>query len=340
MSTEGELLRAAAWAGVGAALVIPAAWGYLGLARRRRWHQPVRPDGPQTHLAKRHTPSLGGVTFLLIAAVPVWQWKVKGGAPSPQGLTEVAGLLCAGLGLGLIGLWDDLAKLRQRRSRGVKARWRLAGQVAVAGLAVYFFERARSGAAAATGWLGVGWIGAPWATWLRVAAIVGCANAVNFTDGLDGLAAGTVAIAAAGLASAGRLVGAEDPPLSALWALAGGCAGFLLFNWHPAKLFMGDVGSMFLGGLLGGSAVALRLELLLVVVGGIFVAETLSVIAQVVYFRLTGGKRLLKMCPLHHHLELSGWGEVKIVVGAYGVAVALAGLGVAVAKAMAGGTSL
>ncbi len=261
-----------------------------------------------------------------------------------QARSLVGGLLLAALGLGAIGLLDDVAKLLGHRSTGVKARFRLAAQIAVASGAVALIEYGWLGLGGEPnlGWLGANWLPEPWRWVVQVAAIVGCANAVNFTDGVDGLASGTVAIAAVALAAIAVGMSAVLWPATVavafvLAAVAGACLGFLVWNWHPARMFMGDVGSMVLGGALGAAAVALRLEILLVILGGLFVLETLSVIGQVGSFKLTG-KRILRMAPLHHHLELSGWREVKIVCTAYVAQVLLATVSVVlVARVLGGG---
>lgn len=319
--------------------VVAGRW-YLGLARARGWGQEVRGDGPQSHLNKQGTPSMGGVVFLLILAVAGLMTMLPA---KHQGRALVGGLLIAGLGLGVIGLLDDLAKLLGHRSTGVKARFRLAAQIVVAAGAVALIEYGWLGLGGEPnlGWLSANWLPEPWRWLVQVAAIVGCANAVNFTDGVDGLASGTVAIAAVALAAIG--VGMSIGPWPAavavafiLAAVAGACLGFLVWNWHPARMFMGDVGSMVLGGVLGAAAVALRLEILLVILGGLFVLETLSVVGQVGSFKLTG-KRILRMAPLHHHLELSGWREVRIVWTAYVVQTLLAAASVVLAAGALGG---
>lgn len=317
--------------------VVGAAVGcavYLRLARARGWGQRVRDDGPASHLAKRGTPSMAGIVFVVGLGVAAAAWAGTGG----EELLPLTVLpFAAALVLGAVGLADDVAKLRADRTTGVRARWRLLGQAVIAGAAVAATDRiwAIYGHEPMTGYLGVSWVVPTWAFGLRVAAIVGCANAVNFTDGLDGLAAGTVAIAAGSMAVVGLWLGVPVPALM-LVLTAGLCLGFLPFNWHPAKLFMGDVGSMTLGGVLGVAAVVMRVEVLLVLVGAVFVAETLSVIAQVVSFQTTG-KRVIRMAPLHHHLELCGWSEVQVVVAAYAVQAVAAGLAVALAVREVGG---
>lgn len=287
---------------------------YLRMADKHGWGQPVRADGPQAHLAKRGTPTMGGVAFMpvavagaAIAAAP-WWWSRP----------WCAGVAAAGLGMALIGFWDDATKVMGGKPQGVKARWRLLAQFVVAAVAVTVIGEGGW----FVGWASHGWLGTlpldayVWVTaGVRVLLIVGCVNAVNFTDGVDGLAAGVVAVAAVGLAVCAFARGASGLVV-AMPVLAGACLGFLVYNRHPAKLFMGDVGSLGIGGMLAAAAVALRIEFAFLLLGAIFWLEMASVVAQVISFKLTG-KRILKMAPFHHHLELSGWSETKIVRVAY-----------------------
>ncbi len=316
----GSVLAVALLAGPLAVASVLACWGYLGLARRHGWGQQIRSDGPRTHLQKQGTPSLGGVVFLVLFSIV---GAVVGLWCDTPGLFVLTGVLVAGLGLGLVGLLDDAAKLVGHKSTGVKARFRIVAQFFLAAAAVTLIGHGHrlAGYELSTSWIGLEGLGELERWILQVLAVVGCANAVNFTDGVDGLAAGTVALASAAVGVMALLLskGVWDicgPVFYVMASLAGFCLGFLVWNWHPAKMFMGDVGSMVLGGTLGAAAVALRLELILLILGLIFVVETLSVIGQIVSFRLTG-RRILKMAPLHHHLELSGWSEVRIVLTAY-----------------------
>ncbi len=302
----------------------------IRIARVRGWGQKVRDDGPASHLSKAGTPSMGGIAFVAVAALSALAMAVAGGSKAELMLT--AGLATATLGLGAIGLWDDLTKIVSGRTRGVPARWRILAQFAVAAAAVALLDAAHRAGLPFGGFrppLGLAGVSYPLAFAVRVAAVVGCANAVNFTDGVDGLAASTVSIALAAMAAVALACGLNSAALFSA-VICGAAAGFLLYNWHPAQLFMGDVGSMTLGGALGALAVAVGAELLLVVLGAIFVLETLSVIGQVVSFQLTG-RRILKMAPLHHHLELSGWRETSIVLAACAVQVGLAVLSAALA---------
>ena len=292
--------------------------------------QPIREVGPD-HEAKAGTPTMGGLLILLSLVVSVLLWA---------DLTNPLVWIVLGLttGYGILGFIDDYAKVTQNHSAGIRARTKLFWQVLLAGavavaiysspafdgeLAVPFFKDFTPH---------LGWVYIPLATFIIVAA----SNGVNLTDGLDGLAIGPVMIAAgtflflayaAGHANIAEYL-AIKPVRGAgqlaifCGALVGGGLGFLWFNASPADLFMGDVGSLALGGALGTIAVLIRQEILLAVVGGVFVVETLSVIIQVASYKLTG-KRVFLMAPIHHHYEQLGWAEQKIVVRAWIISIIL-----------------
>jgi phospho-N-acetylmuramoyl-pentapeptide-transferase len=301
----------------------------LGLVRRWQLGQQVREDGPASHKVKQGTPSLGGTAILTatvfasggclfwlsrhvnssIASDPYWHL-----ARQANQLTHLFLLLflLVVLPFGLLGLADDLSKMLAGNTRGIPARYRIVLEILFAGAFAWLagpprpsYPKDGLSALASLGLHGPLWFA------LAVFTIVGSANAVNFTDGVDGLAATLVAICAGVMAAACTFVA---PPLALpLAALAGAAAGFLYFNANPAKIFMGDVGSLGLGALLGGIAVAGGLELFFALAGIVFVVEVVSVILQVVYFRSTGGKRLFRMTPIHHAFELRGWKEPQIV---------------------------
>ncbi len=298
---------------------------------RLRVGQPIREIGPD-HQEKAGTPTMGGLLILLSLLVSVLLWSNL----DNRLVWTVVGLTA---GYGLLGFIDDWAKVREGSSRGISARaklfWQTALAVAVAfviytdpsfdaELAVPFFKNFTPH---------LGWFYIPFAAFI----IVATSNAVNLTDGLDGLAIGPVMIAsmtflilsyAAGHAGFAEYLAIKHVPGAGhlaifCGALLGGGLGFLWFNAPPAQLFMGDVGSLALGGALGTIAVLIRQEILLVVVGGIFVVETLSVIIQVLSFKLTG-KRVFLMAPIHHHFEKLGWPEQRIVVRFWIIAAILA----------------
>ena len=281
-------------AGPGAVRLL-AAWG-----QRQR----IRDDAPVRHRGKAGTPTMGGV--LIVAGIAAAALLV--GGPTPPVLFGLAALGA----FGAVGLWDDLLAVRRDRNLGLRARERLALQVAV-GVALAWFASRQA-------WLGTG-IMIPGAGtvdlrggYIVFAALlfVGFANAVNLTDGLDGLAAGLIALAALGFAAIGAATALASPAVLGI-AVAGAAGGFLTLNAHPARLFMGDVGSNALGGGLAALAILTRAEIALFVIGGVFVAEAASVMLQVAYFKLTRGRRIFRMSPLHHHFELVGWPEPTIV---------------------------
>jgi phospho-N-acetylmuramoyl-pentapeptide-transferase len=292
------------WVGFGFVIGVLAAAVLLWLFPRLQIRQHAYEDAPQTHRSKTGTPTMGGLVFVvvLLSALAVSR------APLLPELVFFV-VLCAG-----IGAVDDLTKIRHGANRGVRARTKFLATALAA--AIFLREIAASPALFPPNVLfhaGNFELVAPHWLWLLlgILAITGTAHAVNLTDGLDGLAAGTMipplfvlTLIAANMALAGPAVAAA--------AGMGACAGFLLFNRHPAMLFMGDTGSLALGALLSGAAIACGEMLLLVVIGGVFVAEALSVIVQVSYFKATGGRRILRMSPLHHHFELCGWPETRV----------------------------
>jgi len=273
--------------------------------------QQVRDDGPARHKAKSGTPTMGGLAFLggLTAAVVVLENR------SPEALL----ILFTALTFGLIGFLDDYLKVALKRPLGLKARQKLLGQVFLAVvlvlLAVFAQGRGTALALPFSGLLlghGVFWDLGFWFYLLfTVFIVVGMANAVNLTDGLDGLAAGVTFWVALALAAAALAVD-KAGVAATMAALAGGVAGFLYFNRHPARVFMGDTGSLALGGALGAAAVLTRTEVFFLVAGGVYVLEALSVIIQVISFQSTG-RRVFRMSPLHHHFELGGWSENRVV---------------------------
>jgi phospho-N-acetylmuramoyl-pentapeptide-transferase len=277
----------------------------LALVRKWQLGQQVREDGPATHRVKQGTPSLGGVAILLatVIAATVGLGGLRG---------KVADLLILSGAFALLGLADDLAKMLAGNTRGIPARYRILLEILLAAGFVQLVGPKLT-PAGPWGFSSFDAIGPHALLWraLGVFTIVGGANAVNFTDGVDGLAATLISICACAMAGACLLFG---PWVSLLLAaLAGAAAGFLWFNSNPAKIFMGDVGSLGIGALLGGIAVVSGLELFFALAGVVFVIEVVSVILQVAYFRRTGGKRLFRMTPIHHAFELRGWKEPQVV---------------------------
>lgn len=297
----------------------------IPLLHRLKFGQNIRSDGPSRHMEKAGTPTMGGVMFLvgIILATLLFTRQL-----------EALVVLVALVGFGLIGLLDDFLKVVMKRSLGLRAREKLLGQILLAGLVtsmtITYLERDMLLRIPFTGFLETGGLYVELNAWLYLLfgmlVIVGAANAVNLTDGLDGLAAGVTAVVATAFAVIAVLTG--KPAITiVLAAMAGGCLGFLCFNRYPAKIFMGDTGSLALGGGIGAVAVATGSELFLIIIGGIYVAEALSVMIQVFSFQVFG-KRVLRMSPLHHHFELGGWSESKVVVTFWMVSLFFALIGV------------
>lgn len=276
----------------------------IPLLKKLKAHQSIREEGPKSHRIKSGTPTMGGLFMLLSAVLVVIFNKMID--PS------VLWLLFLTLGHGLLGFLDDFIKAEKKRNLGLTAKQKMLGQIILAVLfcwgVVDTLHLPYSIAIPFTHTdISIGLLYYPFV----VLVIVGASNAVNLTDGLDGLASGCCVIAFSAYAMFCYMTGFNDLGYFII-ILAGSCIGFLFFNYHPAKIFMGDTGSLALGGAIAGISVMTRTELLLIFLGLIFVLEALSVIIQVASFQLTG-KRVFKMSPLHHHFELSGWSEVHVV---------------------------
>ena len=270
---------------------------------RMKFGQEVRDDGPRTHLKKRGTATMGGVMILLGATIAAFLftddiWKT---------------LLLTGitLGAGLLGFLDDYLKVVLRRPLGLKARHKILGQLLLGILLAWGAVLLGRDTTIIIPFTGNEFVIGLFYYLFVVVVFISAANAVNLTDGLDGLACGLMAIAGGVYVLISWMMGNTAAAVFA-GALTGGCLGFLRHNYHPAKIFMCDTGSLALGGALAALAVLSGTELVLLILGAVFVFEVLSVIIQVVSFQLTG-KRVFKMSPLHHHFELCGWPEVKVV---------------------------
>ena len=295
----------------------------IRLLKRLNAKQAIRSDGPQSHLAKSGTPVMGGVLIILSVLISVLLWQ-----DLHSNLMWIG--LLALLGFGLIGFIDDFLKIFRRNSVGLRAGFKFTGQILlslVIVMFIYFTKEEQST------YLYLPFIKYPVFDMsiayipFAVILLVGSANSVNLADGLDGLATGLVILVGITFALLSYLTGRADyaeylqiPYIEGAGELAilclavvGASVGFLWYNSHPAEVFMGDTGSLALGGVIGIIAVLIKKEILLIVVGGVFVIETLSVIIQVISFKLRG-KRVFKMAPLHHHFEMLGWAESKIVI--------------------------
>jgi phospho-N-acetylmuramoyl-pentapeptide-transferase len=295
--------------------------------------QHIREDGPQSHLVKKGTPTMGGILIIFAVVFSTLLW-------TNLSINYIWLILLVTVGYGLIGFIDDYSKLAGKSSRGVPGKAKLAMEIVIAlfvsmilylkpgfnsQVTIPFFKTVLPN-------LGWGYVV------LSTFIIVGAANAVNLTDGLDGLAIGPATICfatyvlfayfAGNVKVASYLQIPYVPGSGELavfcGALVGAALGFLWFNAYPAEVFMGDVGSLSLGGALGTMAIITKQEILLAIVGGIFVMETFSVIFQVGYFKLTQGKRIFRMAPLHHHFELKGWAEPKVIVRFWIISILLA----------------
>ena len=317
----------------------------IRILAKRGVGQMIRDDGPQTHHVKRGTPTMGGIVLILSTIIAYFASHLFTGTGVTASAILVISLI---IGLGLIGLLDDLLKIYRKQSLGLTARQKLFGQAIVAAGFAYTglqFEDESGLAPISMYFSGVRdtsiKLGIVFVILWVIFLVLGSSNGVNLTDGLDGLASGAAIMTflsfivigvwefgqSCAISITPQCYNVRDPldiaVLSA--ALAGSCAGFLWWNAAPAKIFMGDVGSLALGGAISGIAIVLRVEALLAALGGLFVLITLSVIIQTGYFKLSGGKRVFKMAPLQHHFELLGWGEVTIVIRFW----SLAGMSVA-----------
>ncbi|SHG94519.1 Phospho-N-acetylmuramoyl-pentapeptide-transferase [Thermosyntropha lipolytica DSM 11003] len=265
--------------------------------------QSIREEGPKSHYVKAGTPTMGGIMMITAVMVAVL-------AMAPRS-TEAWVAMLVMLAFGGIGFWDDYIKVVLRRSLGLKAREKLVLQLLVGIIfgffLVWYFNRGTEIIIPRIGIIDLGYLYIPF----LLLVLMGTSNAVNLTDGLDGLAAGVTFFVAIAL-SLISIMTAHYELLIFCLALAGACAGFLVFNRHPARIFMGDTGSMALGGAVAAVASFTKMEIVLIIIGGVYVIEALSVIIQVVCFKTTG-KRVFLMSPLHHHFELQGWPEKKVV---------------------------
>ena len=313
---ETSLLMAAV---IAAGFVLVTGPFFIPELHKLKFGQSIREEGPKSHQAKSGTPTMGGIMIILgitlgtVAVAPL--------------STEIMLALFIMLGHFVLGFLDDYIKVVKKRNLGLKAKQKMLGQIIIAVVTMV---------------IGTRMLGIDTSVWLPVAntsvnigigyyflvlfVMVGASNAVNLTDGLDGLASGTMAIAASAYAAVCLLLGHNDLAVFCV-AIVGACLAFLRFNAHPAKVFKGDTGSLALGGAFAAVGILTHTEVLLAVIGLIFVCEALSVIIQVISFKTTG-KRVFRMSPIHHHFELGGWSEWKVVFvfWAVGLLASVAGL--------------
>jgi len=298
----------------------------IKLIKKYQLQEEIRPDGPKSHLEKKGTPSMGGILIISATLIPTLLWAdLKNSYVWLAMFTMVS--------FGILGFWDDYLKIKKKKSLGLIIRHKLVFQIllsAVVGIVLVYlglrgeFNLHMSFPFFKKWALYLGWFYMPWIMLILVSS----SNSVNLADGLDGLAIGLMFISAsaftalsytAGHALWSQYLNIDQVPQAAeltvfAGALAGACLGFLWYNCHPAQVFMGDVGALSLGSVIGLGFILIKQEFLLFMVAGVFVLEALSVLLQVSYFKLTGGKRVFRMAPLHHHFELIGWSEEKIVI--------------------------
>lgn len=286
--------------------------------KRLKFGQQVRTDGPKSHVKKSGTPTMGGIIILLSVTITsvIYIGKQK----------EMIPVLFATVGFGLIGFFDDYLKIVMQRSTGLKALQKLILQILVTGVFAFYLEKYTeigttflipfTGGFQGGKYLDTTYFYIP----LLFIVMIGTVNGANFTDGLDGLAGSVTLLIATFFSVIALSIHSGVSPINL--AVAGSLLGFLLFNVYPARVFMGDTGSLALGGFVAATAYMLRMPLFILIVGLVYLVEVLSVMIQVGYFKLSGGKRIFKMAPIHHHFELSGWPETK-VASVFGILTAI-----------------
>lgn len=273
--------------------------------RRLKVGQTVRDEGPESHIKKNGTPTMGGI-LILMSVVITSAFFVKD-------YPKIIPVLFLMLGFGLVGFLDDYIKVVLKRSMGLRAWQKFLLQVAVTGVFVFYLMRYTEVSLAmkvpfvSGRYLDFGWMNIP----VLFFIVIGTVNGTNFTDGLDGLASSVTVLVATFFSVVAIGTGSGIEPVTC--AVAGALLGFLLFNVYPASVFMGDTGSLALGGFVAAAAYMMQMPLFIVIAGFIYMIEVLSVMIQVACFRMTGGRRIFRMAPIHHHFELCGWSETRVV---------------------------
>ena len=277
----------------------------IPILRRLKMGQTEREEGVKSHLKKAGTPTMGGVIILLSVVVTSLLYL--------RDYPKIIPILFVTLGFGLIGFLDDYLKVVMKRSDGLYPKQKMALQIVVTAIFAFYLIRFTDVSLAMlipfTGgkYLDIGWLAVP----LLFFAVIGTVNGVNFTDGLDGLASSVTVLVATFFTVVA--IGTKSGIAPVTCAVVGALLGFLLFNVYPASVFMGDTGSLALGGFVASTAYMLQMPIFILIVGLIYLVEVLSVMIQVTYFKKTGGKRIFKMAPIHHHFELCGWSETRVV---------------------------
>lgn len=285
----------------------------IPILKKLKVGQIERDDGPKSHLKKQGTPTMGGVIIALTIFIVCMGLYVKYSVSEANVAKNILPLLFVTIGFGLVGFVDDFKKLVLKNTKGLKPIYKMLGLLIIAVAYTLFLTNVlKIGTATYIPFLKI-YINMP--IWLYIPfaifVLLGTTNAVNLTDGIDGLATTVTTIILAFFTTVGIILGVKEIVLVGA-TLVGACLGFLLFNLHPAKVFMGDTGSLLLGGAIAGIALYLKMPIILVIVALVPVIETISVMLQVTYYKKTG-KRIFKMAPIHHHFELSGWSENKVV---------------------------
>ncbi|MBQ1189438.1 MAG: phospho-N-acetylmuramoyl-pentapeptide-transferase [Lachnospiraceae bacterium] len=274
-----------------------------------KFGQQVREDGPQAHLKKKGTPTMGGIVFVLSVIITSLFYM--------KDYPKIIPVLFMTVGFGLVGFLDDYIKIVKKNSDGLSPKQKLLFQFVITGIFAYYLMTSKevgtgmlipfTGGVENGFYLELGWLFIPALFFI----VLGTDNGVNFTDGLDGLCTSVTILVATFFTVVAIGENAGISPITG--AVVGSLLGFLLFNVYPAKVFMGDTGSLALGGFVASSAFMMQMPLFIAIVGMIYLVEVLSVIIQVTYFKKTGGKRIFKMAPIHHHFELCGWSETRVV---------------------------
>lgn len=301
---------------IAVAFALSAISGYLIIPalKRMKFGQSIREEGPEAHQKKAGTPTMGGLIFITSIVLSTLLLSYIFGVMTTQTIV----LLLVLIGFGAIGFIDDFIIVVLKRNLGLTSLQKLIGQIVIAIAAFFLLKMGPFETIVTIPFIDIQIdLGIMYVAFLII-WLVGFSNAVNITDGLDGLVAGTSTISFGAFGAFALMYGQDDIALFA-FVVSGALLGFLIFNMKPAKVFMGDTGSLALGGVLAMISVLIKQELLLLVIGIVYVVETLSVIIQVISFKTTG-KRVFKMSPIHHHFELSGWSEWKVVLVFWGVA--------------------
>lgn len=301
-------------------LTLIAGIPYIAFLKKHLYGQFIREEAPSSHAKKAGTPTTGGIIIVIPAIIASVLALLMAQRTSIDTLIV---LVTIGL-LMMVGFKDDTDKIARKQNKGLSARNKLLLQILIAAIPALYMTFTGYKSISLFGLANIN-LGILYPLF-AILIIIGSSNAVNLTDGLDGLASGSMVFAMAAVTIMCVLIGEYDLAIISA-AIAGSCAGFLYYNKFPARIFMGDTGSLALGGALGTLAVVGKFELWLLIIGGLFVIETLSVILQVISFKTTG-KRIFKMSPIHHHFELSGWSETKVVYSFWAIGLILASLGV------------